>query len=71
MDYVSGNDVPFVPPRNKMKEAIRIAEAMKSAKIDDYEIPAVVAAAASKLMEHIREMYLKRDSGKHGKSVRT
>ena len=64
------NDVPSVPPSKKIKATIGSIESMKSSNIDDAKTIAAKAAAASKLMEHMMAMSLKRSSGNTGQSVR-
>ena len=68
---MSGNEFPFVPPRNRIKAAIESTEAMKSSNIDGAETISSGAAADEKLMECITDMSLKRASGKPVKYVRT
>ena len=65
-----GHDVPSVPPSKKIKATIGSIESMKSSNIDDAKTIAAKAAAASKLMEHMMAMSLKRSSGNTGQSVR-
>ena len=55
----------------KTKSTIGSAEAIKSANIDDDEALAAGARSATKLMEQMTDIYLKRSNGKPRKYVRT
>ena len=55
---ISGNEVPCVPPRNMIKDAIGSAVAMNSAKINDAETITAGAAAAAKLIDRTHDSYV-------------
>ena len=55
---ISGNEVPYVPPRNMIKDAIGSAEAMNSAKINYAETIAAGAAAAATLIDRTHDGYI-------------
>ena len=66
---ISVNDVPSIPPRNKINTSIGSAEAIKSTNIDDAETVAAGASSAAKLMEQMTTMSLNISRGKPGKYV--
>ena len=69
-DAMKRDEVPSAPPSKNMESAIGIHEAMKSTDMDDTENLAASAAAAKKLIKRIKNMSLKRASGKPGKYIR-